>query len=55
MKSAKLTVTFIKCNCNDEYHIHYEMHHQLSVSNGFIIEVNAEVEWISLRNTSDVL
>jgi hypothetical protein len=55
MKSAKLIVMSIRCDCNDENHIHYEMHHQFAASNALFIQVNGEVEWISLRNTPKLL
>jgi hypothetical protein len=55
MKSAKHIVTSIRCDCNDENHIHYEMHRQIAVSNALFMQVTGEVEWISLRNTPKLL
>ena len=55
MKSAELIVTSMKCDYNDENHIHYEMHNQSAVSNALFMQVNGEVERISLRNTPKLL
>jgi hypothetical protein len=55
MKSAKLIVTSIRCDCNEENHIHYELHHQFAVSSALFIQVDDEVEWISLRNNRKLL